>query len=282
VSSATLGIDAAAVDVAFARVRARRRWFFFARVASLLTVLALVLLYAWNDRRRRLARTEWKRPLNYALVLVRNGPVPTRTTQLFDKRVAAIEQKLDDEYRRRGGAFAPFHFAVFGPVDTVRPPPEAPEEGLLALVEHTWARFVWQREIDGAISLDARGFDGRVYVVMKPASGATSYVEGLSELGGVVGMASVEIDESSVDFALIVTAHELMHTLGATDKYDATGHTRAPDGLAEPELSPLYPQRYTELMARGRSVAPGVEEPPSSIAEVRIGDATAREIGWLR
>ena len=43
------------------------------------------------------------------------------------------------------------------------------------------------------------------------------------------------------DFALFVAAHELFHTLGATDKYDASGAALVPSGLAEPDLNPLVP-----------------------------------------
>ena len=60
-----------------------------------------------------------------------------------------------------------------------------------------------------------------------------------------------------VDFALFVFAHELMHTLGATDKYDGAGAALIPSGLAEPDAVPRFPQRFVEVMARNRPVAAG-------------------------
>ena len=40
----------------------------------------------------------------------------------------------------------------------------------------------------------------------------------------------------------IVITHELLHTFGATDKYDfATNRPRFPEGYAEPHANPLYP-----------------------------------------
>ena len=39
-------------------------------------------------------------------------------------------------------------------------------------------------------------------------------------------------DADSADFALVVVAHELFHTLGAEDKYDAQGRALVPLGLA--------------------------------------------------
>ena len=47
----------------------------------------------------------------------------------------------------------------------------------------------------------------------------------------------------------MVIAHELLHTLGATDKYDLrTNQPAHPDGFAEPDREPLYPQSFAELM----------------------------------
>jgi hypothetical protein len=104
----------------------------------------------------------------------------------------------------------------------------------------------------------------------------------MSEHGGRVGIARAELDHDTVDLSLFVAAHELFHTLGADDHYDADGRVRLPDGLAEPELVPLFPQRRAEIMARNRPVSATTEERPISLDELGVGPATAREIGWLR
>ena len=85
-----------------------------------------------------------------------------------------------------------------------------------------------------------------------------------------------------VDLAQLVRwiiAHEFLHTLGATDKYDPTdGQPLAPHGLAEPERSPLYPQRYAEIM--GGRIARSADEAiiPKSLKYAVIGRQTASEI----
>ena len=76
----------------------------------------------------------------------------------------------------------------------------------------------------------------------------------IREQGGRIGIASCDLGDDMADFALFVAAHELFHTLSATDKYDASGHTLVPEGLAEPECAPRFPQRYAELMARNRPI----------------------------
>ncbi|HVY46646.1 MAG TPA: hypothetical protein VHB21_12245, partial [Minicystis sp.] len=108
-------------------------------------------------------------------------------------------------------------------------------------------------------------------------------VEGESEEGGRIGTVTVELDPGMADLALTVVTHELMHTLGATDEYDATtGLARDPGGLAEPDRVPRYPQRFVEVMARGRPVRPGDERLPDTLDDVAVGPATAAEIGWAR
>ena len=81
----------------------------------------------------------------------------------------------------------------------------------------------------------------------------------------------------------VVIAHELLHTLGATDKYDPSNNQpRHPDGYAEPHAEPLLPQRKAEIMA-GRIPRSQTEaEIPAALTLCAIGTVTAREINWLK
>jgi hypothetical protein len=107
-----------------------------------------------------------------------------------------------------------------------------------------------------------------------------AFVEGASEQGGRIGTVEVELGPGTVDQALIVAAHELGHTLGASDHYVGE-HTLVPAGLAEPDLVPQIPQRFVELMARTRPTSAG-EVGPEALVDVAVGPATAREIGWVQ
>jgi hypothetical protein len=70
-----------------------------------------------------------------------------------------------------------------------------------------------------------------------------------------------------------------MHTLGATDKYDpSTAQPLMPDGVAEPERSPIYPQKIAEIMGGRIPLAADDAVVPKSLKYVIIGPATAREI----
>jgi hypothetical protein len=177
----------------------------------------------------------------------------------------------------------PFVFTFAGPVDVAGGPPEAAGDGVLDAVRHSWALWRWTSHVDRAATLDASSFDSRIYVAARPPVNARQlFIEGESEEGGRIGVVEVELDASMADFALFVTAHELLHTVAASDKYDTAGRTLVPAGLAEPDRVPLYPQRFAEVMARNRPLAPEFEEPPADLSELAVGPATAREIGWLR
>ncbi|MEM8984253.1 MAG: hypothetical protein AAGC71_14565, partial [Pseudomonadota bacterium] len=78
----------------------------------------------------------------------------------------------------------------------------------------------------------------------------------------------------------VILAHEVMHTLGASDKYDPrTNLPVFPHGFAEPERKPLLPQRRAELMGGRIPIDETTATIPRSLQSVVIGPASALEIG---
>ena len=260
----------------------RKQRFYRIRVSVLLAILGVVILYAIANVRSRRARNDWTRPLNVAIVLVRDGPVDASAIEGVRARVSALDEQLTSElHRYRATPARAFQFVVRGPVDLPAALPRPAGDGVIDLGKHAWALSRWVGRVDDAAAIRGDAYDARVYVVVRPATDEKlRFVEGASQQGGRVGTLEVDLDSSMVDYALFVTAHELLHTLGALDKYDATGATTIPDGLAEPSASPLLPQRYAEVMSRGRAIAPGRDEAPESLSLLRVNAITAREIGW--
>jgi hypothetical protein len=254
------------------------------RLTILIGLLSVTVLWALNDIHSRRTRTEWQRPVSVAVALVELGPVDRSALAALNARFAVLESRLAEEYHRYGGQLArPVVFTLFGPTASDRPPPHDPEGDLPSLARHAYELWRWTRAVDARTDLPARSFDSRIYLVLRaPRNTGLEWVEGSSELGGRVGLAKIELDSSAVDLALFVVSHELLHTLGASDKYDATGRALIPDGLAEPERIPRYPQRYAEVMARNLVEGPGAERPPDTLSELRVGIATAREVGWAK
>ena len=263
------------------------RRFFYVRVSVLLAILFGVLLWAWRDVRSRRARNEWDHTLLVAIVLVRVEPLDPGTGPALAKEVPALEDQLFAELSRyRPGAPHPFRFELKAPVDGSSPPPAPATDGPIALAQYEWALDSYVGEIDKRAGIDPALYDVRIYVALRrPRHADVTQAEGRSQQGGRVGIVEMELDTDAegAQLPLVVVAHELMHTLGATDKYDlATGKSLVPLGLAEPDRVPLYPQRFAEIMSRNRPVAAGEEKVPEGFAQVAVGPATAREIGWIR
>lgn len=262
----------------------RRRWFYRVRVAVLSAVLLGVSLYAWRDQRRRSARTTWERPLRVALVFLRAGNVEPNAFARLERRAEALADRLDAEYRRyhpTGHAHV-VDITGYGPVDVSRGPPEPEGSGLWHSVRHSYRLWRYTRRVDEHAGVPDQGLDARIYVVTQPKRDRRpAFVEGFGQAGGWIGVAKVDLDESMVDFVLFVAAHELLHVLGATDKYDEAGRTRIPDGLPLPDQRPLFPQPGAEVMARNRVLETGNEVPPETLEELYVGRVTAREIGWI-
>ena len=98
---------------------------------------------------------------------------------------------------------------------------------------------------------------------------------------GLIGRVNVFAARNMSKQNNVIIAHEFLHTLGATDKYEA-GSNRPifPDGYAEPDLKPLLPQRFAEIMAGRTPISDVTAETPHSLDSALIGNKTALEINW--
>jgi hypothetical protein len=99
---------------------------------------------------------------------------------------------------------------------------------------------------------------------------------------GLIAVAKVFASPADSGSNQVVMAHELLHTLGSTDKYAlGTNQPLFPQGYAEPGAQPLLPQRKAELMAGRIPVTTNAAEMPRDLDQTVIGPATALEIRWL-
>lgn len=264
----------------------KRSVFFWVRVSILLTILLGVSLYAIRDYRSRHGRKDWDRTLEVSFVVVRQGPVTEDALAALKARVPVLEAQLHAQMQRyRASVLPPIHVTIRGPVDGA-PPPPTPGSGVVDALKYQWNLWKWTSAVDDLGGFDASASDSRIYLVVKPPvpeeGRIVRQIEGASELDGRVGVVNVDLDPVMADFALFVATHELLHTLGATDKYDPDGAIQVPAGLPEPGAFPLYPQRFAEVMARHRAIDETTSKPPRSLDELAIGAVTAREIGWTK
>ena len=164
-------------------------------------------------------------------------------------------------------------------LDTIPPPPPFGGNALQVIVWSLQMRYwAW---VNAA-------FDGpkphvRVFVLYHDPDRVTRVDHSLGLQKGLIGVVNAFASQAQGAQNDVVIAHELLHTLGATDRYDPrSDQPTFPDGYAEPEREPLLPQAYAEIMAGRVPVTENEAEMPGSLEEVLIGAKTAREINWVR
>lgn len=259
----------------------RSRTFFRIRVGLLLALLAFTAAWGGATAYRRSARLQWKRPIQVGIVLL--APDGAVDAEAWRQGAARLCDRLAEEMRRhRGPGPVPFEIAVAGPVPWSGTLPFAPASA--SPIDRTWhALEVWRtiRRIDAAAGGAVGGFDVRVFLLADSRGNQeVGFAEGSGAHHGEVAFVRGSAG-GDLTIPLQVVGHELLHTVGATDKYDGAGHAVEPDGLADPGRVPRYPQDHAEWMVGEVAVGPGRGRLPATLDEMRVGDATAREIGWI-
>ncbi len=252
------------------------------RVAILLMILVGVASWAWAEQSRLKERNHWERTLRVGVVVLELEPVDDSAIGFLRARLENLAEVLDDEFARHNDRrMRPFEFILVGHTPIAALPPEQPgaEAGFVDNVE---LKFALDEYLEGPaerLGLEEDAYDTVMWVVVKDGARASGgrFVEGLAEVGGDRGLVVVDLDESTAALAAGVIGHELFHTLGATDKYDASGPI-FPDGYFEPRVR--YPQKRAEIMGREIPLTADQRRLPNFVAEIGVGKKTAREIGW--
>jgi hypothetical protein len=123
----------------------------------------------------------------------------------------------------------------------------------------------------------------RVFVRYHDPSFTESVPHSVGMQKGLVGVVHAFADRDMTRTNSLVIAHEILHTLGASDKYDPLSLAPLyPAGYAEPQREPVHPQSLTEVMAGRFAIDTRTFEIPHSLDEVLVGPATALEIRWTR
>lgn len=260
------------------RARASRRATWKGRrVAVLSAVLVLLATVGWGQVRRRARRVEWRQPVVVSVTLHAAQPLGDEVRERWREGLAMLDEWFAAEAARHGAPLErPIHFVLAAPVEP-GPEPQPP-----APTGRWWDDLLAAREFKRSLeALAAKEGDVRLVVTLG-ANEAQGIVEGVADRGGELGLVHASRVDRELGLELTAVAHEVLHCLGAVDAYDDAGRAREPEGLAEPELEPRYPQRFAEVMAGEVPDARDRGHVPKRLEEVRIGEATARAIGWLR
>jgi hypothetical protein len=249
------------------------------RITVLLIVLVIVAGRTWLDR---VGTQSWKNPLWVGIYPLNADGSPGAQqfiATLSPQSFAGIETFFQQEAHRFGVMLEePVHIELY-PQGTVLPPQLEQSPGPLSVM--WWSlKMRWfaarSTQVPGRTPPRVR-----IFVLYHDPSSLQSVPDSHGLQKGLIGVVHAFARPAMTGSNNIVIAHELMHTLGATDKYDLnSGAPLYPQGFAEPDLEPRYPQTTAEIMAGRRALSSTDFEMPSSLRDVVVGPVTASEIRW--
>ena len=186
-----------------------------------------------------------------------------------------------NRYRGQEGRY--LDIDLLGPWAEDLHPPEL-ARGQDSLFKGMWASYSYARYFRGlaadhGIDLDQYGV--KVFVIYGDEDeDLASHSRGSEKARLAISFISAQ--ERSPAYAVLTVAHELAHALGAEDNYDPNRFQATyPEGFVEPFATPLYPQRFAELMALDIPIAPGLDVEVRDMSQVRVGHYSAARMGWI-
>lgn len=247
------------------------------RIAFLVIILVLVVHHHFNDRARI---ASWEVPLFIAVY-----PINADGSNAAEGYLGRLRERDFDDvagFMRREaarwevGIDRPVYVELGEPIENS---PPAPPIGGSYFDRAGWiARMRWWRW-----RFDNQGMDPDVIVLARYFDPAQSrhlpHSTGIEQIR--IAIANLFATKAMEGENSVVLMHEILHTLGASDKYDLeSGLPLYPAGYARPERVPLYPQQTAEIMAGRIPVSENRALQARDLTRVIVGPATAAEIGW--
>ncbi|MGH8034886.1 MAG: hypothetical protein ACREO9_06655, partial [Lysobacterales bacterium] len=264
------------------QIDCRRLMSFFKlfRIIILLSIFFVILVGTWMNQRRL---ASWDRPIWVTIYpMAANDDMETAK---YAKSVdLAAVNDINPFFERNLGFYGvsltpPIQFQI-APVSTELPPaiPDRHSPLSIALWSLRMRWWSWRMDVnDRLVSADIQ-----VFVLYHALGGKSEMTMSVGMRKGMYGLVKAYASRQANAQNQITIAHELLHVLGATDKYVfATGEPEYPFGYAEPNRRPLFPQARAEIMG-GRIPLSAFESVyPKSLADSMIGHETAEEIGLM-
>jgi len=246
-----------------------------------LILLLVLLVVALTTCQERYLSTRWHEPLFISIY-----PIAADSSPVTREYLAALDSErfkpIDRFFAREADRY---RLETNEPIRTRlraelpdRPPQRAANAGLLATALWSLRLRYWAWRVSGHAHEPE---DIRMFVLYHDPALTPTVPHSLGLTKGLIGVVYAFAAPEMNGENNVVIAHELLHTVGATDKYNFTDDSpRFPDGYGDPAQKPLYPQATAELMAGRRMLAPDKWQQAANLDEVVIGHATALEIRW--
>lgn len=248
------------------------------RILLLLGALAAALSLTWLEQ--TMVRS-WRAPLDVTITPI-NGDGSAEAAAAIRALEAAdfadVNAFLERELARYGLRRSPAMTLHLRP-ELGEAPPAPPTDGNVLKIMAWSLKMRWWVYRQSDSLLPELGRIKLFLLFHAPQDGvALSHSLGLQK--GLIGVVHVFADPRQRSQNNIVVAHELLHTLGAGDKYDEAGRPIYPVGYADPG-QPQSVRRYQAEIMAGRLIdGAGRAVMPKSLEQCVIGAETAHEINF--
>lgn len=257
--------------------------FIFSWKGFRILILLIILLIVWNRTQlQKTLTTNWNTKLDVVLF-----PINADGSAQADLHIESLTQKHMQSMQKFLSRQSQVHeLWTDNPVEfrldksVADTPPLPPHAGSI-IQNMLWSlKFRWWSNKHK--SADDHLTQIRLYILFYDPQDYERLPHSAGMQKGLMGIVHAFADSNYNTQNNIITVHELLHTLGASDKYDLkTGLPIHPHGYAAPYKSPLHPQAKTEIMAGQRPISETKSEMPNSFSKIIIGNMTATEIGWV-
>lgn len=252
------------------------------RILILVVILCSVALYSKDQR---LVTQGWYKPLDIVIF-----PINAEESLEVDRYIEGLSGKdfapIDSFVKRESNKFeevvtsTPTITTLGRTVHALPPKPPSSDANPIKIA--MWSLKLRWWVMKNTPDDKSNKHRVRIFVLYHETKNNKRLEHSLGLQKGLLGIvhAFASVDQAKQN--KVVIAHELLHTVGASDKYDAIGNPIPPDGLAEPNRDPTYPQRRAEIMAGTVATSATESRMAKSLKSCVIGDKTATEIGWLK
>ena len=248
------------------------------RISILLGCLLFAIVYTTHQL---LYSREWNVPLDVVIYPI-NADGQKSTQHYIDNLSKRHFIGIENWFAREAKRYqllnpTPVKIALGEPVQSIPPVLPGYDNALFNMmwgIHFRW--WVFQNAPDDGSNLSRV----RVFVLYHSSTeGPLPHSLGLQK--GLLGLVNAYAISQQNKQNNVVIAHEMLHTVGAVDKYRSDGNPIYPIGYANPQRQPVHPQRSAEIMAGRVPTSLTESHMAKSLRSTVINPITAREINWI-
>lgn len=247
----------------------------------ILFLLSILIYVATDQAIAKYNARSWSNTLNVVIYPI-NGDASDKSQQtinaLTEKRFSSIKGFIKQQAKH-------YDIAINQPIEIrlapqINKPPALPafDSGMISAM--WWSlKMRWWAWYENTYKGDK---DIRLFIEYYANETSNSQISvGLEK--GMMAFIKNYADEQFIERNNFIIAHEMLHTLGATDKYDpVTLIPLYPQGYANPSRGRYKKQDKCEIMAGRIPLSDTLAMTPNSLNDCMIGNTTAKEIGWVK